>query len=315
MAESPSQAKSHLDLVGNYFDQNAGEWSDLYRRIQRVNDIVLADRKNTAVEELSSRVRAGGRILDAGCGAGLAALDLAKRGYFVHGVDVAAKMLDLARTNLTQNGVSADRFELSCGDVAGLNLAAGSFDGVAALGFLQYQPDERVALRELHRLLKLGGVIVITGPARTKLSNYFGLSRFYYALRAKLRPQPAARPPLAAPAAAPAASSSRMETASGVGTASSGSAAGGFGSVAAHRAVLRQISPHAYSYGRFRELLGASGFRVLATKGHGYVNFEIIGKRLGFRGEMFLHRFFTGLSRFLPIGRFANDVIVVAERI
>jgi 2-polyprenyl-3-methyl-5-hydroxy-6-metoxy-1,4-benzoquinol methylase len=129
LAESPSQAKSHLDLVGNYFDQNAGEWSDLYRRVQRVNDIVLADRKNTAVEQLSSRLRPGGRILDAGCGAGLAALDLAKRGYFVHGVDVAAKMLDLARTNLTQNGIAADRFELSCGDVAGLNLAAGSFDG------------------------------------------------------------------------------------------------------------------------------------------------------------------------------------------
>src|SRR5262245_20899468 len=186
LAESPSQAKSHLDLVENYFDQNAGEWSDLYRRVQRVNDIVLADRKNTAVEQLSSRVPAGGRILDAGCGAGLAALDLAKRGYFVHGVDVAAKMLDLARRNLTENGIPANRFELSCGDVAGLGLAAGSFDGVAALGFLQYQPEERLALRELHRLLKPGGVIVITGPARTKLSNYFGLSRFYYALRAKL---------------------------------------------------------------------------------------------------------------------------------
>jgi hypothetical protein len=30
---------------------------------------------------------------------------------------------------------------------------------------------------------------------------------------------------------------------------------------------------------------------------------------------MFLHRFFSGLSKVLPIGRFANDIIVVAERI
>jgi 2-polyprenyl-3-methyl-5-hydroxy-6-metoxy-1,4-benzoquinol methylase len=290
LADTSPQSRTHLDLVGDYFDRNAGEWSDLYRRVQRVNDIVLVDRKNTAVAELSSRVPSGGRILDAGCGAGLAALDLAQRGYFVHGADVAAKMLDLARRNLTENGIAPERFALSCGDVASFQLPAGSFDGVAALGFLQYQPDERVALREFHRLLKPGGVIVITGPTQTKLSNYFGLARYYHGLRRRLW-----RKPAAAPAAAP----------------------GGSGnlSIGEHRAVLRQISPHAYGYGRFRELLHSTGFRVARIKGHGFVHFEIIGKHLGFRGEMFLHRFFSGLSKVLPIGRFANDIIVVAERI
>jgi len=291
VAESPSSSKSHLDLVGNYFDQNAGEWSDLYRRVQRVNDIVLADRKNAAVEQLALRLPPGGRILDAGCGAGLAALDLARRGFFVHGFDVAPKMLELARKNLTENQIAADRFALSCGDVASATPPASSFDGVAALGFLQYQPDERVALREFHRVLKPGGVIVITGPTRIKLSNYLGLSRTYYALRSKLRRKPAARPAVAREAAPAGAQASST------------------------RAVLRQISPHAYSYGRFQELLDSTGFRVLLRKGHGFVNFEIIGKRLGFRGEMCLHRLFSKLAKVLPIGRFANDIIVVAEKV
>lgn len=278
-------AGSHLGLVESYFDETAQEWSDLYRRVQRVNDLVLADRKNSSVAFLAERLPPGGRVLDAGCGAGLAALDLLERGFHVHGVDVSSKMLELAERNISQRQVPPERYALSCSDVAGLRLPPNSFDGITALGFLQYQPNELEALKELHRVLKPGGVLVITGPTRIKLSNWFGLARHYYALRAKLRRK---KPAAGASAAGKPAMSSRD--------------------------VLRQISPHAYSYKRFRRLLADAGFRVVRCRGHGFVNYEIIGRRLGFRGEMFLHRFLTRAAKFLPIGRFANDIIVVAEK-
>ena len=78
--------------------------------------------------------------------------------------------------------------------------------------------------------------------------------------------------------------------------------------------VLFQISAHAYSYGRFRRLLREAGFQIESCRGHGYVNFEIIGRRIGRRGELFLHRFFSAVARVLPIGRWANDLIVVARK-
>ena len=61
-------------------------------------------------------------------------------------------------------------------------------------------------------------------------------------------------------------------------------------------------------------MLEAAGFDVLELRGHGYVNFAIIGPHLGFKGEMFLNRFFTAVSKVLPISRWANDIIVVARR-
>ncbi len=287
IAADGTEGRSHIELVETYFDTNAQSWSDLYRRAKRVNDLVLADRKTAGLSHLERHLAAGARVLDAGCGAGLLTADLVQRGYFVHGVDVSSKMLEVARRNMKEHDLPADRWELACTDVVSAAFPDGCFDGVAALGFLQYQTDELAALRELHRILRPGGVLVVTGPTRIKLANWLGLSRYYYALRrrlARLRRSSAPRPAAA--------------TAPGLDTI----------------ALLHRISAHAYSYGRFRGLLREAGFRVVAQRGHGYVNWEIIGRRLGFRGEMFLHRFFTAVARVLPIGRWANDLIFVARK-
>ena len=270
---APAEEPAHIDLVETYFDDNAGDWSDLYRQAQRVNDIVLADRKNTALEYLVRDVPAGGRILDAGCGAGLLSADLLERGYTVHGVDVSQKMLDHAARTFAERGFPAERFELSCTDLLEAGLPEASFDGIAALGFLQYQVDEATALRELKRLLKPGGVLVVTGPnkLKAKLTGFFGLGKAYYARR---NPAAALHPSIQ---------------------------------------LLLKISTHYYSPGRFRSLLRDAGFRVVACKGHGFSNWAIIGPKLGFRGELALHRFCTRAARVLPIGRWANDIIAVGR--
>lgn len=273
---------AHIDLVETYFDDNAGDWSDLYRQAQRVNDIVLADRKNTALDHLVRNVPAGGRILDAGCGAGLLSADLLERGFTVHGVDVSQKMLDHAARTFAERGFPSERYELSCTDLLEARLPEASFDGIAALGFLQYQVDEPTALRELKRLLKPGGVLVVTGPnsMRAKLTSFFGFAKTYYAMRRRLaHPLRKAAP------------------------------------VALHPSIqlLHKISTHYYSPGRFRSLLRDAGFRVVACKGHGFSNWAIVGQKLGFRGELALHRFCTRAARVLPIGRWANDIIAVGR--
>jgi len=176
-------APERIDLVEEYFDANAQSWSELYQRAQRANDVVLADRKNAAVAFLGEYLEPGARVLDAGCGAGLTAIDLIERGYFVHGVDISQGMIEQCRANFEHRSIPPERFELTRGDVFQAAFEDGSFDAVGALGFLQYQDDEIAALRELHRVLRPGGLLFVSGPTKSRISNWFGLAGLYRRLR------------------------------------------------------------------------------------------------------------------------------------
>lgn len=173
---APISKEAQLERVKAYFAASAREWEELYSRPKRVNDLVLANRRKLAVELISSHVTRGGRILDAGCGAGLVALDLLERGFFVHGIDVAAPMIELARRRFQQAGMPETGHALTCSDLDSAAVPLGSFDGIVALGFLEYQSDEKAALRRLSQLLSPGGVLVVSGPTRIRLANYLGMS-------------------------------------------------------------------------------------------------------------------------------------------
>jgi arsenite methyltransferase len=111
------------------------------------------------------------RVLDAGCGLGLAMIGCAKKlttGKAV-GVDLwAAKDLsnnkpEATRANATAEGV-ADRVEVETGDIRDLPFADASFDVVISMTVIHNIPsrDGRDrALRELVRVLKPGGRIAI----------------------------------------------------------------------------------------------------------------------------------------------------------
>ena len=75
-----------------------------------------------------------GRVLEAGCGTGRVALELARRGHVVTGVDVDASMLAEARSAADAEGLAVDLIE---GDLLGLSELLGdrpAYDVVAAPG-------------------------------------------------------------------------------------------------------------------------------------------------------------------------------------
>jgi SAM-dependent methyltransferase len=59
----------------------------------------------------------GSEILDAGCGTGRYAIELARRGYVVHGVDLSPDLIDIARRAMED---STGRVSFSVGDIAHL---------------------------------------------------------------------------------------------------------------------------------------------------------------------------------------------------
>jgi SAM-dependent methyltransferase len=107
--------------------------------------------------------RAGLRALDAGCGTGFQTAVLAELGYAAHGLDLSAGLLDVARRTL-------DAVPLVRGDVEALPYRDGVFDAVTCCGStLSFVPDAARALRELGRVLRPGGRLLLECEGRPSL--------------------------------------------------------------------------------------------------------------------------------------------------
>lgn len=115
----------------------------------------------------ASRNRSGPppRYLDLGCGTGAStralALELFRAGAPVDvlGADASSGMLDVARARRWPPGV--DFVWADAADLAGTEEVAGPFDGVLAAYLLRNVPDADHTLREVHDILRPGGVLVL----------------------------------------------------------------------------------------------------------------------------------------------------------
>jgi 2-polyprenyl-6-hydroxyphenyl methylase / 3-demethylubiquinone-9 3-methyltransferase len=117
----------------------------------------------------------GGRlVLDAGCGGGLVARELAAAGAEVVGVDRSMGSLGVARR------ATSGHFRPAQGRLERLPFADGSFDAVVAADVLEHLPDLPAAVAELARVLAPGGSFLFDTVNRTSWSWFtavFGLER------------------------------------------------------------------------------------------------------------------------------------------
>jgi SAM-dependent methyltransferase len=102
-----------------------------------------------------------GRMLDIGCSGGLHALELAKRGYSVTGIDMEPSAIALARKRSADGGVMAEFFvvELEKDDLTRL----GSFELVYSLGnVISHIPKSPLpaVLRKIRSTLALDGIFL-----------------------------------------------------------------------------------------------------------------------------------------------------------
>jgi 2-polyprenyl-6-hydroxyphenyl methylase/3-demethylubiquinone-9 3-methyltransferase len=119
----------------------------------------------------------GRRVLDAGCGGGLVARELAAAGAEVVGVDRSLGSLGVARRAV---GRSTGSFRPLQGRLERLPFAGGSFDAVVAADVLEHLPDLPAAVAELARVLAPGGSFVFDTVNRTSWSWFtavFGLEQ------------------------------------------------------------------------------------------------------------------------------------------
>ncbi len=101
---------------------------------------------------------AGKKLLEIGCGLGTDTLQFARGGALTTGVDLTEESVALARKRFEIYGVPG---EFRVADAENLPFPDATFDVVYSFGVLHHTPDTPKAVREVERVLKPGGRIVI----------------------------------------------------------------------------------------------------------------------------------------------------------
>ncbi len=146
LAARGESARSFFDIVGP-------EW-DALRKVFN-DDLVRARAMNHLIDPAQ-------KVADIGTGTGILALELARLGVEVIGVDGSARMLEAARENLRKDETADEsRVDFRQGDAHALPLEDGEVDAAFAHMVLQYLSAPADALAEMHRVTRPGGTIVV----------------------------------------------------------------------------------------------------------------------------------------------------------
>jgi 2-polyprenyl-6-hydroxyphenyl methylase / 3-demethylubiquinone-9 3-methyltransferase len=147
------------------FDALAARWWDPdgpMRPLHRMNP----SRIGWIADRVARRFpgRAGLRLLDLGCGAGLAAEALARRGFDVLGVDAAPDVIGAAADHARGQGL---RLIYRVGTAEDLLAEGLRFPIVTALEVIEHVPDAMAFVRILAALIEPGGLLFLSTLNRT----------------------------------------------------------------------------------------------------------------------------------------------------
>lgn len=99
--------------------------------------------------------------LDAGCGSCFKSIILARMGFNLVAADFSKNVLNMAEKTVAGAGLST-KIRLQQEDLTSMSFKDGTFDNVLCWGVLMHIPDAEKALSELVRVLKPGGIIVLS---------------------------------------------------------------------------------------------------------------------------------------------------------
>jgi SAM-dependent methyltransferase len=146
-----------------------GSWlQNLVLRIVGIPHLGMRVRARAVVSALKNRP--GEEVLDAGCGPGVTSLTLSQQGYKVTAIDTDPAKIEILRLL----GLSLGRnLAAQIATVCDLPFRDASFDKVLCAEVLEHVEDDRRAVAELARVLRPGGVLVITVPSKHSIAHAY----------------------------------------------------------------------------------------------------------------------------------------------
>ena len=156
--------------IALFFDAMSGSRNALFRS----NPILEYEQQVRSCAVLE-RLRAsrGDIILDLGCGNARDIPPMLQAGATVVGVDLSPGMIEQARKDLAAAGYHDVQLEV--GDATQLRFPDATFDKVVCSEVIEHIPAAGAAVREMHRVLKPRGSLVLSTPNRR---SWYGFDRY-----------------------------------------------------------------------------------------------------------------------------------------
>ena len=148
--------KNQQDKVTKHFGNNPQEYADKYSYATQEGYSFLV-RRNRLEERLGS---GNGQVLDIGCGPGVMTKQIRDLGWEYVGIDISKEMIELANMRFNQD----PHVCFKVGSVEKIEEKDSSFDVVVAMGLVEYVADDEVVIREVARVLKPGGLFIVSLP-------------------------------------------------------------------------------------------------------------------------------------------------------
>lgn len=165
----PLELQKFSDLAHRWWDPTSE-----FRPLHEINPLRL--------EWINARAPLAGKVVvDIGCGGGILAESMAKKGAQVTGIDLSEKALKVADLHSLESGIPV-RYEL----ISAEELAArepGSFDIVTCMEMLEHVPDPAAIVRACATLVRPGGHVFFSTINRNPKAYLFAVIGAEYLLR------------------------------------------------------------------------------------------------------------------------------------
>jgi 2-polyprenyl-6-hydroxyphenyl methylase/3-demethylubiquinone-9 3-methyltransferase len=169
MNADPQELQKFSDLAHRWWDPTSE-----FRPLHEINPLRL--------EWINARAALSGKnVVDVGCGGGILAESMARKGARVTGIDLSEKALKVADLHGMESGVQVRYEKIAAEDLAARE--PGKFDVVTCMEMLEHVPDPASIVRACTAMVKPGGHVFFSTLNRNPKAYLFAIIGAEYLLR------------------------------------------------------------------------------------------------------------------------------------
>ncbi len=169
MNADPLEIQKFSELAHRWWDPTSE-----FRPLHEINPLRL--------EWINAKVPlAGKRVIDIGCGGGILAESMARKGADVTGIDLSDKALKVADLHSLESGAKV-RYKLIAAE-AMAETEPGQYDVVTCMEMLEHVPDPAAIVQACAALVKPGGHVFLSTLNRNPKAYLFAILGAEYVLR------------------------------------------------------------------------------------------------------------------------------------
>ena len=165
----PAELAKFSDLAHRWWDKNSE-----FRPLHQINPLRLDWIQNLiSLQDL--------RVLDVGCGGGILADAMARKGANVLGIDLASKALKVAQLHALEAQTEGVQYREISAEALAME-QPGTFDVVTCMEMLEHVPDPSLVVKACATLVKPGGYVFFSTINRNAKAFLFAIVGAEYVL-------------------------------------------------------------------------------------------------------------------------------------